>query len=94
MLLEARRPAILAGYGVHLARGYAALRAFAERWGIPVATTPKGKGVFPEDHPLSLGVFGLAGSPQADAVLLSEETDLLLVAAFNRRRPPTPGTPD
>ncbi len=79
LLLAARRPAILAGYGVHLSRAYAELRALAERHGIPAATTPKGKGVLPETHPLSLGVFGLAGSPQADAVLLSEETDLLLV---------------
>lgn len=78
-LLRAKRPAILAGYGVHLSRAYAELRALAEKLVIPVATTPKGKGVFPEDHALSLGVFGLAGSPQADAVLLSEETDLLLV---------------
>ena len=79
LLLAARRPAILAGYGVHLARAYKELRTLAERLAIPVATTPKAKGVFPEDHPLSLGVFGLAGSPQADAILLSGETDLLLV---------------
>jgi|CXWL01.1.fsa_nt_gi acetolactate synthase-1/2/3 large subunit len=79
LLLRARRPAILAGYGVHLARGYKELLVLAERLNIPVATTPKAKGVFPEDHPLSLGVFGLAGSPQADAALLSADTDLLLV---------------
>ena len=79
LLLRARRPAILAGYGTHLSRAYAELKVLAERLNIPVATTPRAKGVFPEDHPLSLGVFGLAGSPQADAVLLSDQTDLLLV---------------
>ncbi len=78
LLLRAKRPAILAGYGVHISRGYEELLALAERLTIPVATTPKGKGVFPEDHALSLGVFGMAGSPQADAVLLSKDTDLLL----------------
>jgi acetolactate synthase I/II/III large subunit len=69
-LIRARRPVILAGYGVHLSRAYAELRSLAEKLRIPVATTPKAKGVFPEDHVLSLGVFGLAGSPQADAILL------------------------
>ena len=79
LLLRARRPAILAGYGVHVGRAYKELKNLAERLNIPVATTPRAKGVFPEDHPLSLGVFGIAGSPQADAALLSAETDLLLV---------------
>ncbi|MBK6880977.1 MAG: thiamine pyrophosphate-binding protein [Elusimicrobia bacterium] len=78
LLLQARRPVLLAGYGVHLSRAYDELRGLAERLKIPVATTQKGKGVFPEDHALSLGVFGFAGSPQADAVILSAETDLLL----------------
>jgi len=79
LLLRARRPAILAGYGVHLSRAYKELAALSERLNIPVATTPRAKGVFPENHPLSVGVLGIAGSPQADAVLLCEETDLLLV---------------
>jgi acetolactate synthase-1/2/3 large subunit len=78
VLLRARRPVILAGYGVQISRAYAELKALAERLRIPVATTQKAKGVFPEDHILSLGVFGFAGSPRADAVLLSPETDVLL----------------
>lgn len=84
-ILRAQRPVILAGYGVHLSRAYAELRTLAERLRAPVATTPKAKGVFPEDHVLSLGVFGLAGSPQADAMMFSEETDLLLAVgtSFN-----------
>lgn len=78
LILGAEHPVILAGYGVHVGRAYKELKTLAERLMIPVVTTQKGKGVFPEDHLLSLGVFGFAGSPQADAVVLSEKTDLLL----------------
>lgn len=78
ILLKAKRPAILAGYGVHLSRCYSELKQLAERMRIPVATTPKAKGVFPENHLLSLGVFGLGGSPRADEMILSPDTDVLL----------------
>jgi acetolactate synthase-1/2/3 large subunit len=78
LLMRAKRPAILAGYGVHLSRAYTELLRLAEQLRMPVATTPKAKGVFPEDHLLSLGVFGFAGSPQSDAMLLSEDVDLVL----------------
>ena len=61
LLLGAERPLILAGSGARTGGAPARLRAVAERFSCPVATTPKGKGVFPEDHPLSLGVLGLGG---------------------------------
>jgi len=57
------RPLILAGNGTRGGDSPAALRALAERLQAPVMTTPHGKGVFPESHPLALGVFGLAQHP-------------------------------
>ncbi len=65
LLLGAERPLILAGSGVRGHGAPAKLRAVAERFGCPVATTPKAKGVFPEDHELSLGVLGLGGHRSA-----------------------------
>jgi acetolactate synthase-1/2/3 large subunit len=77
-LLRARRPAILAGHGVILAGACDELRALAEMLEIPVATTPKGKGAFPEDHRLSVGPFGYSGSPLAQWYLLESGIDVLL----------------
>lgn len=78
LLVEAESPCILAGHGVTLSSAWEELLKLAERLRIPVATTPKAKGVFPEDHPLSLGVFGFAGHPRADGYLLSGRVDVLL----------------
>jgi len=47
-----------------------AVRAFAERTGAPVMCSPRGRGIFPEDHPQFLGVTGLAG-PNDPAELVS-----------------------
>jgi acetolactate synthase-1/2/3 large subunit len=62
----ARRPVILAGQG---AAGAAAdLRRVVEQWTVPVVTTPAGRGVLPEDHPLALGFDGA----YADVAVLNE----------------------
>lgn len=73
------RIVVLAGAGVEHAAASAALLRFAEAWDIPVATTLRAKGVFPEDHPLSLGVFGYAGTHHARIALADQSPDLLLV---------------
>jgi acetolactate synthase-1/2/3 large subunit len=75
------RIAILAGAGVEHARAAGALRRFAELWKIPVATTLRAKGVFPEDHPLSLGVFGYAGTHHSRIALEDSPPELLIVLA-------------
>jgi acetolactate synthase-1/2/3 large subunit len=58
VLVEARRPVIYAGQGVHYARAWGALRALAELLEAPVTTSLQGKSAFPENHPLSLGSGG------------------------------------
>jgi thiamine pyrophosphate-dependent acetolactate synthase large subunit-like protein len=59
-LLEARRPVIYAGQGVHYARAWAELRRLAELLGAPVTTSLGGKSAFPENHKLALGSGGNA----------------------------------
>lgn len=77
LLYRARRPAILAGAGAASSGASAELVKLADRFKIPVATTPKGKGAFPETHPLSLGVFGFSGHASARSYLLSGGVDVL-----------------
>lgn len=77
LLARAERPLILAGSGVRGGGAPAQLLAVAEAAACPVATSPKAKGVFPERHPLALGVLGLGGHPSARAYLESG-VDLVL----------------
>ena len=59
LLLVAERPIIVAGGGALYSGCSAELVKLAELFGLPVLTTPSGRGVIPEDHPLSLGQVGL-----------------------------------
>jgi acetolactate synthase-1/2/3 large subunit len=58
VLVEAKRPVVYAGQGVHYARAWRPLRELAELLEAPVTTSLGGKSAFPEDHPLSLGSGG------------------------------------
>jgi acetolactate synthase I/II/III large subunit len=75
LLTTAQKPLIWAGGGVILGEASEELQRLAEALGVPVATTPEGKGAIPEDHPLALGV-GFYGhgapalaAPRADVIL-------------------------
>lgn len=59
-LMEAERPVIYAGQGIHYASAWEPLKTLAELLGAPVATSLSGKSAFPEDHPLALGAGGNA----------------------------------
>jgi acetolactate synthase I/II/III large subunit len=75
---------IFVGSGARAGRTPALLRQLAERLQAPVVTTPKGKGIFPEDHPLSLGVFGMGGHPSARSyVRQGVDTVLVIGSSLN-----------
>ncbi len=76
-LSNAKRPMILAGAGSRDATSRRALRRMASLFNCPVAVTTKGKGVFPEDHPLYLGVLGFGGH-ESVTEYLREGVDVLL----------------
>ncbi len=84
---RADKIAILAGNGAEDSDASKGLLKFAETFQIPVATTLKAKGVFPEDHQLSLGVFGYAGTRHASTTILSNDLELLMVlgSSLNER---------
>ena len=77
-LNRADRPLLFIGKGVHSSRAYEEVQRLAEHWKIPVITTPGGKGAFPSNHSLSLGAFGLGGTPEATQYF-NEKIDLLIV---------------
>ena len=76
LLLKASRPVIFAGNGVHLAEASTELKELAEAIHAPVATTLIGKGAFPEESPLSLGVTGIWGTRAANET--TREADVIL----------------
>ncbi len=76
LLRGARRPLIVAGGGVIYSEATAALRAFVDTTGIPVAETQAGRGALVSDHPLSLGAVGATGTAAANA--LAREADVVI----------------
>jgi acetolactate synthase-1/2/3 large subunit len=76
LVASATRPVIIAGHGVIASGAAGLLRAFAERTGIPVASTLLGIGAFPASHRLNLGMVGMHGAACANEAV--QEADLLL----------------
>ena len=70
VLQSAQRPLALIGQGMASSQAEEEVRAFIERTQIPFVRTPKGKGVLPDDHPLSAGAARSLALSQADVVFL------------------------
>ena len=85
VLLAAEKPIILAGGGVIISSAFAELQSIAELLMIPVVTTFKGKGSFPENHPLSLGPIGMHGHAEANKLMTEADCVLAIGTRFSDR---------
>src|ERR1700740_3381611 len=70
LLEKAERPLVLLGKGMAWSRGEDEVRAFIERTQLPFVRSPMGKGVMPDDHPLSAGAARTLALQQADVIFL------------------------
>ncbi|TCJ13505.1 thiamine pyrophosphate-binding protein [Parasulfuritortus cantonensis] len=86
LLLGARRPVIVAGYGCIRSGAQAEVARLSETLAIPVTTSLKAKGTISEQSPLSLGSLGVTSSGHAYKYIL-DNADLVLFlgAGFNER---------
>ena len=84
VLVEAQRPVIYAGQGVHYAKAWKALRELAELLEAPVTTSLQGKSAFPESHPLSLGSGGRSISKQLHHFLANADVIFGIGCSFTQ----------
>src|SRR6058998_4084901 len=84
-LVKAEKPIIMAGGGVILSGAFSELQAVAELIMAPVVTTFKGKGAFPENHPLAMGPIGMHGHAEANRIILEADCILAVGARFSDR---------
>ena len=94
ILSQSSRPVLVAGNGVHLSKSHAQLQQLAEMWGMPVATSYKGKSAIAETHPLSLGMVGVYGQDEANTAVGEADTVVVVGAKLTpqdtvRERPNT-----
>jgi len=73
LINSAQKPVFVGGSGVNMSCCDDALKAFIEKTGIPFSLLNNGRGVVPDNHPLSIADGGytsiLTGLPQADVVI-------------------------
>ncbi len=80
LLNEAKKPLMIVGQGIMLSNAEEELLTFAEKSGIPVASTLLGLGVFPAKHPLFVGMVGMHGNYAPN--VKTNECDVLLAVGM------------
>ncbi len=85
LIKTAQRPLIYGGGGVNIAGAQDELVALAERIDAPVTMTLMGKGGFPDDHELSLGMPGMHGTAYANYALHGADVVVAVGTRFDDR---------
>ncbi len=80
-----KKPLLLVGQGAVIARASHEVIQLAETLQAPVTTTLLGKGVFPETHPLALGMLGMHGTAYANKALVDCDLIVSIGSRFDDR---------
>ena len=70
LLRNCKRPLLYLGGGCIASGAHEAAKAFAEKTRMPVTNTLLGKGAFPEQHHLSVGMLGMHGTAYANKAVV------------------------
>ncbi|MBW6469462.1 MAG: biosynthetic-type acetolactate synthase large subunit [Coriobacteriia bacterium] len=76
LIAKARKPLLYVGGGVLASNASQEIKELAELMQLPVTSTLMGKGAFPEDHHLAIGMPGMHGAKYTNYSIT--ETDLLI----------------
>lgn len=85
LLLDAKRPVVLAGNGAQAPAAREWLRHLVDHLRVPLITTPLGKGALAETHELSLGPIGRNGTFAANNAARKADVLLALGTRFDDR---------
>jgi acetolactate synthase-1/2/3 large subunit len=85
LITASKRPVLYVGGGVVKARAWKELAELTELTGIPVVTTLMARGVFPDSHPLNMGMPGMHGTVAAVGALQRSDLLISLGARFDDR---------
>ena len=85
LIEKAERPVLYVGGGAITANAHEEVKQLAESIMAPVTTTLMGKGAFPEDHPLSLGMLGMHGTRYANYAIIDCDLLIAIGARFDDR---------
>ncbi|BCU68335.1 acetolactate synthase [Sulfolobales archaeon HS-7] len=85
LLINAKNPVIIAGYGVLVANAWNELKTLAELLDVPVISTIKAKGAFPASHELYAGeALGVVGTSATNYLLENADVILALGTRFGQ----------
>ena len=85
LLKSAKKPLILAGGGVNIAKANDLMKEFVEKMNIPVVTTIMGKGAIPTTHPLYIGNTGMHGKYACNKAVSECDVLFSIGTRFNDR---------
>ena len=85
LIRNSRRPLLYLGGGIIASGAHMAAKAFAEKTQMPVTNTLLGKGAFPEQHRLSVGMLGMHGTAYANKAVVGCDLIMCVGARWDDR---------